>query len=234
MENTSFLCNYILLFNGQWFCLCSLSLVQETYTCSRFEANNYRDKLFEEKLRFNLYFFNYFTGLKQYDSSTFVSEAREWPMESGCCINKHMELCLCPSLVTYTSFGYQPFISPAVKNTEHWELTKSKFSFSGFQWRKKNGECAFRAAFWILLWIQFLPRCCLNALGCHSIYSSILSWAVASAFPEELYMPERERDSRKIARCMISERKDTQPKLFLITHSSPYITWSKEYNSRWM
>lgn len=60
----------------------------------------------------------------------------------------------------------------------------------------------------------------------------MLSWAVASAFPEELYMPEGERDGRKIARCMISKRKDTHLKLFPLTHSSPYITWSKQYNSR--
>lgn len=114
MKNTSFLCNYRLLFNGQWFCLCSLSLLQETYTCSRFGVNNYRDKPFEENLQSNSYFFNYFTVLKQYYSSTFFSEARERPMESSCCINKYTELCFCPSPVAYTGFGYQPFISPAV------------------------------------------------------------------------------------------------------------------------
>lgn len=57
------------------------------------------------KKKYNLYFFNYFTVLKEHDSSTFASEAREWPVESSYCINKHIELCLCPS-VAHTDIGY--------------------------------------------------------------------------------------------------------------------------------
>lgn len=72
------------------------------YICSRFGANNHRVIVFED---LNLHFFNYFIVLKQHLSSTFGSEAREWPVESSCCINKHVELCLCPS-VADTGIGY--------------------------------------------------------------------------------------------------------------------------------
>lgn len=74
------------------------------HICSRFGANNYSDILFGKK-KSNLYFFSYFTVLKEHDSSTFASEAREWPVESSYCINKHIELCLCPS-VAHTDIGY--------------------------------------------------------------------------------------------------------------------------------
>lgn len=47
-------------------------------------------------------------------------------------------------------------------------------------------------------------------------------------------MPEGKRDGKKIARCTISKRKDTQLKLFPLTHSSPSITWSKQYVCRCM